>query len=104
MKIDKPNFLKRYEVCIRKDLHTISLTAEGDNDAQFLVHVCDFQSASMSGCDEYAYKNVHSLLPPSNSSKLPMFILPGDNDWNDCPHPDTAWGHFWNYFGRFEEL
>lgn len=97
-------YRRKDAVCIRKDLHTISHQEEGNSDGQFLVHVGDFQSAILTGCDEYAYNSAHSLMAPSNSSKLPIFMLPGDNDWNDCPQPDTAWEHFWNYFGRFEEL
>jgi hypothetical protein len=32
-----------------------------------------------------------------------VFIIPGDNEWNDCSSPNTAWGHWAASFSRFED-
>uniref|UniRef100_A0A7S1BRZ3 Calcineurin-like phosphoesterase domain-containing protein n=1 Tax=Corethron hystrix TaxID=216773 RepID=A0A7S1BRZ3_9STRA len=34
---------------------------------------------------------------------LKTFIIPGDNDWNDCPYPDEAMRYWMKYFNRFDK-
>lgn len=67
-------------------------------DAEFVVHVGDIKSGSMP-CDESVYNKVFAMLA---QSKAPVFIIPGDNEWNDCGDPEQAW-HLWEkYFKRFD--
>lgn len=35
--------------------------------------------------------------------KAPTFIVPGDNEWNDCDNPDDAWKYWDEYFMGFEK-
>ncbi len=61
----------------------------GPND-EFFVHVGDIQSQG--SCTASTYSNVASSL---QTSSKPVFIIPGDNEWNDCPNPNQAWS-YWN--------
>lgn len=36
-------------------------------------------------------------------SAKPVFIIPGDNEWNDCEVPTEAWKHWEKYFMNFEQ-
>ncbi|WP_298864512.1 hypothetical protein [uncultured Gimesia sp.] len=67
-------------------------------DAEFVVHVGDIKGGK-AACDEAVYQKVSGML---SHSKAPVFIIPGDNEWNDCMNPDQAW-QFWDqYFMRFD--
>ncbi len=37
-----------------------------------------------------------------SKAAAPVFIIPGDNEWNDCTDPDPAWEHWDKYFMRFD--
>jgi hypothetical protein len=68
--------------------------------AQFLVHLGDLQSVQESNCEEWAYQNASNIL---RKSRVPTFVLPGDNDMNDCDdvqHGEEMWT---KYFRRFDE-
>ena len=67
-------------------------------DAEFVVHVGDIKSGS-TPCDEAVYKRVFGML---TRSKAPVFIVPGDNEWNDCTNPAQAWKYWEKYFSRFD--
>lgn len=56
--------------------------------ARFVVHVGDIKSGQ-SPCTEAAYDSVARIL---KSLDVPLFIVPGDNEWNDCiaPGPEQA--------------
>ncbi len=60
----------------------------GPND-QFFVHLGDVQSQG--SCDASTYSSVASSL---RTSSIPVFIIPGDNEWNDCPNPNQAWTYW----------
>lgn len=77
------------------ETHIASL---GTPDA-FAVHLGDIKSSSTS-CSEAVYQRVAGVLL---ASELPVFIIPGDNEWNDCPNPGEAWGHWVTHFERFDE-
>ena len=70
--------------------------------AAFVVHIGDIKSGS-SPCEETVYERVAGILL---DSPPPLFIIPGDNEWNDCSNisPDEAWGFWQNNFQRFDEL
>lgn len=68
-------------------------------DGDFLVHLGDITLASSSLCTFSAYDDAAALL---KQSPIPVLILPGDNDWNDCPMPEPAFEYWEEKFGRFE--
>ncbi len=69
-------------------------------DADFLVHLGDLQNAQEDNCEEWAYQSASSIL---HKSRVPTFVLPGDNDINDCKdieHGKEMWA---KYFKRIDE-
>lgn len=74
--------------------------AELPEKAEFVVHVGDIKRGVLP-CTEGIYIRVASVL---RESKPPVFIIPGDNEWNDCilPAPETAWGYWKKHFLRFD--
>ncbi len=68
--------------------------------SSFMVHVGDIKSGS-TPCDQAVYLKVAGFL---HALTVPTFIIPGDNEWNDCADPDTAWGCWTASFGRFESF
>jgi hypothetical protein len=73
--------------------------AELPNDAEFVVHVGDIKQGS-TACDEAVYLKVHGML---RKTVAPTFIIPGDNEWNDCADPDEAWQLWLQHFMRFDQ-
>ena len=73
--------------------------AELPRDAEFVIHLGDIKTGN-TPCDETVYAKVSGLL---GQSAARLFIIPGDNEWNDCADPDAAWQLWRRHFGRFEE-
>ncbi len=76
--------------------HVDELRDEGD----FVVHLGDLMYAVTDRCREEAYSIAAQIL---QRSKMPTFVLPGDNDINDCPsiqHGEDMW---MKYFHLFDE-
>jgi hypothetical protein len=73
--------------------------AELPEESEFVVHLGDIKTGR-SPCDEAVYVKVSSMLAKSVPR---LFIIPGDNEWNDCPDPDAAWELWEKYFQRFDE-
>lgn len=67
-------------------------------DAEFVIHVGDIKGG-LTPCDEAVYNKVFGML---SQSKAPVFMIPGDNEWNDCMDPDQAWEYWDKYFMRFD--
>lgn len=67
--------------------------------AEFVIHVGDIKPGS-GACTEDVYIKVAGMLA---KSKPPVFIIPGDNEWNDCTDPAEAWPFWETYFMRFDE-
>ena len=67
-------------------------------DAEFVVHVGDIKTGS-TACDEAVYNKVFGMLA---QTRPPVFIVPGDNEWNDCTNPASAWKLWEKYFMRFD--
>ena len=65
---------------------------------EFVIHVGDIKSGS-TPCDEAVYNKVYGML---SQSRAPVFIIPGDNEWNDCTDPAKAWAYWQKYFTRFD--
>lgn len=73
--------------------------AEMPDDIAFAIHVGDIKAGG-TPCDPPVYEKVAAML---GKSKSPMFILPGDNEWNDCADPTAAWDRWIQNFDRFDE-
>ncbi len=67
--------------------------------AGFFVHVGDIK-AQTSSCPEPPYVLAFDIL---SELAVPTFVLPGDNEWNDCADPDAAWILWQKYFSDFEQ-
>ena len=70
------------------------------DDGEFLVHLGDLQYAAVDRCREGAYYEAREIL---KRSRMPTFVLPGDNDINDCnsmSHGEEMW---MKYFHLFDE-
>ena len=83
----------------------------------FLIHLGDIQKVQKTHCDESTYRNISRVLgiksnarsqSESSPSKLssstttsiqiPTLIVPGDNDWYDCPIPSQSLDYFRKHF------
>jgi len=74
--------------------HIDELGDEGD----FVVHLGDLMYAVTDRCREGAYSIAARIL---QRSKMPTFVLPGDNDINDCPsiqHGEDMWMKYFHLF------
>jgi hypothetical protein len=58
--------------------------------SEFLVHLGDIMSSSEL-CQEIRYQTVADVL---KASDVPVFIVPGDNEWVNCVDPAQGWA-FW---------
>eukprot|EP00547_Thalassionema_nitzschioides_P015689 CAMPEP_0194231676 /NCGR_PEP_ID=MMETSP0158-20130606/324_1 /TAXON_ID=33649 /ORGANISM="Thalassionema nitzschioides, Strain L26-B" /LENGTH=653 /DNA_ID=CAMNT_0038964331 /DNA_START=68 /DNA_END=2026 /DNA_ORIENTATION=+ len=77
---------------IIRDLETIPVIGD------FLVHLGNIQDASVTLCPQQAYISAQAIL---RSSPIPVFTLPGPNDWNNCPDPDIALNDWVHQLGDF---
>jgi len=75
------------------------LDALHPRDGDFLIHLGDISQASTSLCTFSVYDDAAALL---KQSPLPVLVLPGDNDWNDCPMPEAAFDYWMEKLNRFE--
>jgi len=82
-----------------QDLLLIQQIEQLPRQAEFCVHVGDIKTQG-TPCDELVFNKVFGML---RQSPLPMFIVPGDNEWNDCDNPIQAWSYWAKYFLRFDQ-
>jgi hypothetical protein len=73
--------------------------SELPDDGQFVIHVGDIK-AGAPPCEETVYAKVSGMLA---ESATPLFIIPGDNEWNDCVDPAQGWVFWQKYFRRFDQ-
>lgn len=66
---------------------------------RFLAHVGDIWHGSPTLPGRH-YTRVADML---KTSKKPVFIIPGDNEWNDLDDPAIGWGHWLREFTNFEQ-
>ena len=84
------------EVKLTRDLANL----HGRN-GDFLIHLGDVVGdASVTMCTMGGYQDAANLL---KQSPIPVFIIPGDNDWNNCPDPNNALNHWMDELNRFED-
>ena len=70
------------------------------DDGEFLVHLGDLQYAAVDRCREGAYFEAREIL---KRSRMPTFVLPGDNDINDCQsmsHGEEMWMKYFHLFDK----
>jgi hypothetical protein len=65
----------------------------------FVVHVGDIMSGSET-CQEARYQTVSDIL---KTSEIPVFVLPGDNEWTNCSNPSQGWAWWTQYLLGIEE-
>lgn len=73
--------------------------ADLPRDAEFAIHVGDIKTGK-APCVEAEYVKVSNMLA---KSAMPLFIIPGDNEFNDCGNPVEAWAFWEKYFSRFDQ-
>lgn len=66
--------------------------------SSFVVHLGDIKTG-ITPCSERWYQQVALIL---GQSPIRLFIIPGDNEWNDCADPDQAWNLWTRYFLHFD--
>ncbi|HEY7444940.1 MAG TPA: choice-of-anchor D domain-containing protein [Vicinamibacterales bacterium] len=68
--------------------------------ADFLVHLGDIKDRD-SECSESWYQQMRTYL---RSLSIPGFIVPGDNEWNDCTDPTQAWAYWMAHLLAVEQF
>jgi chitodextrinase len=68
--------------------------------SELFFHVGDIKSQDDACVDSY-YAQTSDIMV---QLAVPSFIVPGDNEWNDCPDPGSAWALWEAYFTDFEQL
>ena len=68
---------------------------------EFLVHLGDIFIGD-TVCDITDYQAMQDIMLESHA---PAFLVPGDNEWNDCMREfiDIGWNHWTNHFVGFED-
>lgn len=82
------------EQTLSKDLTTLSTY-----DDPFLVHLGNIQESRVTLCQSSRYADVANML---QNSPLPVFVLPGEEDWSNCPNPESAWNTWYDTFKNFD--
>jgi len=72
------------------------------SDGEFLIHVGDIRPvmAPMALCRREEYMQVRDILL---ESKIPVFILPGDNEWTDCGNLEEGQSFWMEAFQEFDK-
>lgn len=81
-----------------EDEKLVKQIADIPKDAEFVIHVGDIKRG-LPLCNEAVYQKVSTIL---GRSVPPVFIIPGDNEWNDCLIPTQAWKYWDQYFMKFD--
>lgn len=72
-----------------------------DPSSRFIVHCGDIVTGKVKDWPESQYESVAGILTTGN--RIPTFIVPGDNEWNDQTDPDRHWGYWAKHFMKFDE-
>ena len=67
----------------------------------FAVHLGNIQNAEVTGCVTGQYQTVADLL--EEHSPRTVFVVPGQEDWNNCPDPVAAWDQWYDNFQFFND-
>ena len=87
--------LEKEKATLRRQI----LKLNANDAAEFVVHVGDIKKG-VPPCVPQVYEDVVDIL---RTSSKPLFIIPGDNEWNDCKDPTQAWELWKTNFMRFDE-
>jgi hypothetical protein len=69
-------------------------------DAEFVVHVGDIRMGNENvPCVQSEYQSASDII---QISRAPVFMLLGDNEWNDCPNPDDGLQLWRDVFGNYD--
>jgi hypothetical protein len=69
--------------------------------ALFSVHLGNVHNANVTECDASTYDEVANLI--EDGSPRAVFVVPGEEDWSNCPDPDTAWESWMSTFEIFNQ-
>jgi hypothetical protein len=75
------------------------LTAISTYGSPFMVHLGNIQESRVTLCQSSRYTDVAEML---QNSPMPMFVLPGEEDWSNCPDPNAAWDSWYEAFAYFD--
>ena len=67
----------------------------------FAVHLGNIQDAKVNLCESSHYSHVADLL--EMHSPKTVFVVPGQEDWNNCPDPEKAFSDWSDQFQFFNE-
>lgn len=95
---DSP-YTEAEEFLLRQQLSDISSSVTDED--MFLLHVGDLMRARTTLCARRNYQFIEDVFT-QELPNLPVLLIPGDNDWNDCPDPDIAWQYWEDHFMAFE--
>ncbi len=70
-----------------------------NSNSSFLIHLGDIKPGKWP-CEEGIYDNVSGLLKKID---IPVYIIPGDNEFNDCDNTSEAFSLWEKYFMHFHE-
>jgi hypothetical protein len=82
-----------------KQLNLFPSLVDAVGEGKFMIHLGDIKSGD-DPCDPLVYERVASVL---SASKLPTFVIPGDNEFNDCEDPVNGLALFRQSFVRFDQ-
>ena len=68
--------------------------------ADFMVHLGSIQDPDVTQCEAEQYEKVADILMKSS---IPVFVLPGQQDWANCPDQDKGWFNWVDNFMEFDE-
>uniref|UniRef100_A0A7S2YP96 Calcineurin-like phosphoesterase domain-containing protein n=1 Tax=Entomoneis paludosa TaxID=265537 RepID=A0A7S2YP96_9STRA len=68
--------------------------------ADFMVHLGNVQLAQNTQCEPERYEEVATIL---KASPVPVFVIPGEEDWANCPNQDDGWDNWVDNFWQFED-
>ena len=71
------------------------------NDAEFITHLGNLQDSSITQCSNNRNDEIKSIF--KQSSPVPIFIVPGEHDWMNCPNPNYSWSKWIDTFSKFTE-
>lgn len=71
-----------------------------DGKSEFLIYLGDIVTGKSKSWPESQYAKVAGIL---RQSKVPVFVVPGDNEWNDLDDPDTGWRFWTTHFLHFDK-
>ncbi|MDA0578258.1 MAG: metallophosphoesterase [Verrucomicrobia bacterium] len=89
-----------YELHEEEDLLRQIADENARGESAFMIHLGDIMAGS-TPATEARYARVAEIL---RELKMPTFIVPGDNEWNDQAAPDKAWSLWRQYFNHFDAL